>query len=74
MGAAVGATASYLALPSYKSLYACISEMDKDQQEDIARKIKTRVGNGGILAVKELIRNGPQNAEWLMQQLRSNEK
>ena len=43
--------------------------MDEDQKQDIARKIQTRVGNVGILAVKEFIRNSPEGLAWIGQQL-----
>ena len=58
-----------MTLPSYKSLYQCINDMDEDQKQDIARKIQTRVGNVGILAVKEFIRNSPEGLAWIGQQL-----
>ena len=57
-----------MAVPDYKPLVQCLQEMDDDQKQDIARKIQNRVGNLGTMAVKEFVRNAPQNVAWLKQQ------
>ncbi|KAL5257364.1 hypothetical protein ACHWQZ_G012336 [Mnemiopsis leidyi] len=68
IGGLVGAAAGGLMVPDYKPLVQCLQEMDDDQKQDIARKIQNRVGNVGQIALKEFVRNVPQNVEWLKQQ------
>ena len=68
MGGAVGAVLGAVAVPEYKPLVQCLQEMDDDQKDDIARKIRNRVGNPATMALKEFVRNAPQNIEWLKQQ------
>ena len=70
MAGAAAAVASTAMVPEYKPLAQCITDMDPKKQTEIANKIRNRVGDPAILAVKEFMKMAPDNVAWIKDQLR----
>ena len=68
-GGAIGAGVTAFCINDYKPLWQCIQDLSDDKKEEIANKIRNRVGNPALEMFRQFLIE-PENRIWAFNVIR----